>query len=899
MLEEAPAHPAPAERRPHQLVVVSARSEAALDSASTRLAAYLEVHPESDLADVAFTLHVGRRGFRHRRILVAASDDRGGVAALLREPQRLAAAVAAAERPVVFMFPGQGAQYPGMAVGLYKTEPVVRKAIDRCARLLKPIVGADLRRLLFPGRRRHKEAAEALKDTRWAQPALFTVAYAVAKLWKSWGIQPAAMIGHSVGEYVAATLANVMSLEDAVGIIARRGRLISELPRGAMLAVMAPADAVARFVDDDISLAAVNAPGLSVLSGPGGAVDRVEAALVRESIAARRLHTSHAFHSFMMEPILGEFAEIIASVRLSSPLVPFVATLTGEWADGMVTQPRYWTAQLRSTVRFADGVRSLITGKTAAGKDSIFLEVGPGNTLATFAAENTRSMGVESLCLTSLPGPNDKRADTETLLNGLGRLWAHGVKVDWESFHGTERRIRIGLPTYPFERRSYWIGARPEQAAQVKHETRDTSDWFHRPTWRAAEPADANTAVLRDRRVLVLDEQSGVGAKLLERLRALGAQPVVLRQGDGFRRVSDDEYALDPSKADDFLQLAAKVCAHGERLAGVVDCWSAAPPGATDLDVAAVVTLLAPIRLAHALSARPTVRPLPMLLVARGTARVNESDLLDPPRALGRGSARVLPQEHPGLRIAHVDVDADPSVTELVLAELAAGAPEPALAVRGGRRFVETFEPVVIRSAGAPLNLPEHPVVMITGGLGHMGMSLAEAAYARMDARLVLVGRTALPAPSEWAAKSEDPATSRELRELLKRLAQMRAQREELLVVNADFNDFGQVNAAVDTAVAHFGRIDLVVHGAARIDAAAFASVADTGPAVVEAQFSPKLRGLYHLMKALRGREPSRWVLHSSISSVLGGLGLAVYSGANAMLDVLALASGENWLSID
>jgi acyl transferase domain-containing protein/SAM-dependent methyltransferase len=899
VLEEAPAHRAPTARRPHQLVALSARTEAALDGATTRLAAHLDAHPELDLADVAFTLHVGRRSFRHRRMLVAPSDDRAGVAALLGEPQRLAASIAVSERPVVFMFPGQGAQYPGMAEGLYKSEPVVRQAIDRCARLLKPAVAADLRRLLFPAHRRHKEAAEALKDTRWAQPALFTVAYAVAELWKSWGIQPAAMIGHSVGEYVAATLANVMSLEDALAIIARRGQLISALPRGAMLAVMAPAETLARFVDDHVSLAAVNAPGLAVLSGPGSAIDRVESALAGESIAARRLYTSHAFHSSMMEPILSEFEEIVARVPLSPPTIPFVATLTGEWADGPVTQARYWSAQLRSTVRFADGVRSLTSAKAPAGKDAIFLEVGPGNTLATFAAENAKSMETQSLCLASLPGPSDKRADTEVLLNGLGQLWANGVNVDWERFHRSEQRARVSLPTYPFERRIYWIGARPGQSAVVKHEPRDTSAWYHRPTWREVGPAEAEMAVLSDRRILVLDEQTGVGVKLRDRLATLGAHPIVVRQGDGFQRVSDDEYLLDPAKPDEFLELATQVCARGPRLAGVIDCWSAAPPGGTDLDVAAIVTLLAPMRLAHALSSQPTVRPLPVLLVARGTGRVNDADVLDPPRALGKGCARVLPQEHPGLRVAHVDIDLDPSVSDLLLAELAGGASEPALAVRAGQRFVEAFAPVPIAAVNPAKSLPERPVVMITGGLGHMGMSLAEAMYARMGARLVLIGRTTLPPPGEWAAKSEDPAISSELRELLRRLAAMRAQRDEVLVLNADVNDAARVNAAAETALAHFGAIDLVVHGAARIDAAAFASVADTGPAVVEAQFSPKLRGLFHLMQALRGRQPRRWVLHGSISTVLGGLGLAAYAGANAVLDALAEAGGEDWLCID
>jgi acyl transferase domain-containing protein/SAM-dependent methyltransferase len=900
VLEEAPSPRVPTERRSHQLVVLSARSRAALDEATRRLGSHLTAHPDVDLADAAFTLHVGRRAFPHRRALVARSDDRDAATATLLDPERIAATLAAADRPVVFMFPGQGSQYPGMVEDLYHSEPVVGRAVDRCARLLRPHLGADVRRILFPSARRRGQASEELRDTRWAQPALFTVGYALAALWQSWGVRPAAMIGHSVGEYVAAALAGVMTLEDALLLIARRGQLISALPRGSMLAVMAPAEALERFVTDDVSLAAMNAPGLSVLSGPDAAMDRVAAALSAESVSARRLHTSHAFHSAMMHPILDEFEHLVAGVSLSAASIPFAATLTGDWADGDITQPKYWSAQLRSTVRFADAVRVVANSPSPAGQQAVFLEVGPGNTLVTFVTETVRADGRSPLCLTSLPGPHDRRSGTETMLTSLGALWANGGAIDWQGFHRTERRSRVSLPTYPFERQSYWIGARPGQPVDLpQHEARDTSDWFHRAVWREIPPLVLQPDALADRRVLVFDEETGLGETVAACVRTAGGHPIVVRRGAAFQRVGDAAFTLDPRNTDGFTGLAAAVCAADTRLSGIVDCWSAAPPGETDLEAAAVVTLLGPMRLAHALSSRPTVRPLPVVLVARGTARVHDDDALDPPRALGVGSARVIPQEHPGLRVTHVDVDGSASSGDMVVAELAAGAPEPAIAIRGGRRFAEAYEPVVIGSVEPALGLPERPVVLVTGGLGHMGMALSESMFERLQARLVLIGRTALPEPDQWKTQSEDTAVSRERRVLLQRLARLREERDDVLVLNADMNHRDQVGAAVDRAMARFGRIDLVVHGAARIDAAAFASVADSGPSVVDAQFSPKLRGLFHLIHAMRGREPRRWVLHSSISTVLGGLGLAVYSGANAVLDVLALAGGPHWLSID
>ena len=911
VIEEAPRAVPITDRRSHQLLTLSARSEAALDEVTVRMADHLERHPELDLADVAHTLHVGRRQFPYRRTLVAPSDDVAGVVAALREPRRLDATRTGAERQVVFMFPGQGSQYPGMAETLYRTEPVVRQAIDTCARMLKPDLGVDLRRLLFPPASRRARAAEELRDTRWAQPALFTVGYALAELWRSWGVTPAAMIGHSVGEYVAATLSGVMSLEDALRVIVRRGQLISALPRGSMLAVMAPAEALAHFVDGSVSLAAMNAPGFTVLSGPDTAINGVETAIGRGGLVARRLHTSHAFHSSMMDPILAEFEDFVAKVPLAPPSIPVAATLTGSWADGDLQRPDYWSAQLRSTVRFADAVRCVIPAETSAGKEPLFLEVGPGNTLVTFAGDTIKSNGASPVCVPSLPGPNERRSDTEITLTALGRLWAQGAAVDWSGFHRTERRARVSLPTYPFERRSYWIGARSDQPAETApHEVRDTSNWFHRPVWTelaGAGPASrgpahsstASAAALTARRVLVFDEGTGVGHAVCARLRMAGAHPIVVTRGRAFERSQEDHYVVEPTDPESFARLATAACRAEPRLAGVIDCWNAEPPGATPLDAAATVALMAPLRLAHALSGQPTVRPLPMLIVARGTARVHDDDRLDPTRALSAGAAKVLPQEHPGLRLAHLDVDDDAGVADLIVAELAAGAKEPLIALRKGRRFAESYQPIAIPTVTPPRELPDRPVVLVTGGLGHMGMALSEGMFERLGARLVLLGRTALPAPDEWERQSDDAALPPQRRTLLRRLARMHAERDDVLVVNADMNDRARVLAAVDGAIARFGAIDLVVHGAARIDAAAFASAADTTLDVVEAQFSPKLRGLYHLIEAFRDREPRRWVLHSSISSVLGGLGLAVYSGANAVLDAVALSNGPAWLSVD
>ncbi len=292
-----------------------------------------------------------------------------------------------------------------------------------------------------------------------------------------------------------------------------------------------------------------------------------------------------------------------------------------------------------------------------AGKNPICIEAGPGNTLSTFAREIAN--GKASLCLQSLPGPDARRSDTEETLNSLGQLWANGVKVDWEAFHRTEQRSRVSLPTYPFERQTYWVGT---NASANSEEARDPFNWFYRAVWREEPLAASKYQLSRAAGFLVLDRETSPGAAIVDSLRELGCDVITARPGDAYARLSEHEWLLNPDQEQDFRELAGSVCGSETRLSGVIDCWSAtslsSTEGAsTDLDTAAVMSLLAPMRLAHALSGQQTVRPLPMLLLADGTTRVLETDVMDPPRALGAGVARVLPQEHPGLRLAHIDAD--------------------------------------------------------------------------------------------------------------------------------------------------------------------------------------------------------------------------------------------------
>jgi natural product biosynthesis luciferase-like monooxygenase protein len=478
VLEEAPA-PAPvAASRPFHLLTISAKTKTALEVSTANLLAHLKEHPENDLASVAYTLQVGRKTFSHRRVVICRgrgdavesleSLNAGKVSDAYQEGR---------ERPLVFMFPGQGTQHAGMARELYEREQVFREQIDLCARLLKPHLKLDLREILYPsGDEKNgvgeNVAAADIDQTAVAQPGLFVVEYALARLWMAWGVLPEAMIGHSIGEYVAACLAGVMSLEDALRLVATRGRLMQQLPRGSMLAVSVSereAQAMIR-TDAELSLAAVNAPSRCVVSGTTEAVGRLEKWCVEQDIPARRLRTSHAFHSQMMEPLLDEFAAQFAQVKLSAPQLPFISNVTGTWiTTQQATDPLYWTRQLRQTVRFADGVAELLKRP-----ERVLLEAGPGRTLASQVKGLARE-SVETQTLSSLRHPREETSDLEVMLRTLGGLWLSGVKIDWAGFHAHERLRRIPLPTYPFERQRYWIDARPLLPAAAEQTTPEST----------------------------------------------------------------------------------------------------------------------------------------------------------------------------------------------------------------------------------------------------------------------------------------------------------------------------------------------------------------------------------------------------------------------------------------
>jgi len=889
VVEEAPAVPLIRHKKPYEILTVSAKTEGAADQAFANLAAHLAEHPELNFADVAFTCQLGRTVFPHRRAVVV-EDARESIAALAGlDRKRLISGTAGRAAPV-FVFSGQGSQYVNMGRELYEKEAVFRETLDLCAKYLREPLGIDLIAALYPSDAEEESCVERLNQTWLTQPALFAIEYALAQWWRSLGVEPSAMAGHSIGEYVAACLADVFSCEDALAIVAARGRLIYELPAGAMLAV--PLAAAEIELPKELSLAAVNNPAMCVVSGPTDAIAAYEESLAKQSIAGRRLFTSHAFHSAMMEPILGAFEQRLRGITLHAPRIPYLSNVTGTWIKAEeATDPAYWARHIRSTVRFGDNLAELFSVP-----ERVLIEAGPGNALTTLARQWG---GPSAPAFPSLPHPRENVSALRCAFETLGRLWTLGVNVDWSKLHAAGSVQRVSLPTYPFERRKFWI--EPDKIAQVAepaHESAppaasvdsvdETVSLYRRvwtptplPTISAVEPGPW----------LIFRDSFGVADEMARQLKAANPEFAVVEPGNSFQQLKHGRYTLRPSERADYDSLVAALLESGGAPRKIVHLWSlAAEASEAPLEETLDRSFFSPLYLAQALAAQD-LEGVQLALVSNYMQQVDAESVRNPARAVLLGPARVIHKELPGFNCKAIDLDFDggkaaESAAQIV-AEMNGGYENSTIAWRDGERFVETLEPLQLSAAPKHPRLESGGVYLITGGLGALGLSLAEHLAREFRTCIVLVGRSALPPEARWESALLDGGRSDAEKERLRKLVAIRSLAAGLLVLQADVTNLDEMKAAVAQTRRQFGKINGVFHAA---------GVLDDGPLMLKTAASaarvldPKVRGTLVLEEALRDEPLACFVLFSSVSSILPPAGQVDYAAANAFLDAFALS---------
>ncbi|MDT5270153.1 MAG: hypothetical protein QOH49_2339, partial [Acidobacteriota bacterium] len=922
VLEEAPRVEASEESRPWKLLVLSARTKSALEAATANLACHLEANPETDFADVAYTLQVGRKTFGHRRAVVCRDAAEAREALRTRNPKNVFDLhTEAKRRSAVFMFPGQGAQYVNMGLELYRLEPVFRDEVDVCAELLKPHLGLDLRDIMFPPVESEAEATHQLTQTAIAQPALFVIEYALAKLWMKWGVRPEAMVGHSVGEYVAACLAGVMTLPDALSLVALRGRLMQDLPGGDMLAVPLSPEQVRPMLGEELCLASINAPAMCVVSGAAAAVAELQRELDGRGLEYRKLHTSHAFHSHMVDPAIDPFVEAVRKVSLRAPSIPYLSNVSGTWIEASeATDPHYWARHMRQTVRFADCVRELLQEP-----ERVFVEVGPGRSLSALVKQQANGHGAVLVSQASLRHPHDTNSDLEFLTKTLGRLWLAGVQIDWKGFYEYERRRRVPLPTYPFERQRYWVEPvrRPtplEDDYSPAEKASGVAGLFYLPSWkRAAWPkARRNGDAGCESNWLIFLGEDGFGSEMARQLRQdARGEVVTVSAGTQFARLDEFAYTIDASAPADYHALFEDIRARDlspQRVVYLRGLTSGTPllaPASAAAEGFKDVNFYSLLFIAQALAASGLESPVQLAVVSNYAQRVAGDEPLCPEKALADGLCKVITQEHPNLECRTIDVarPAEGSAQERKLiarlvAEFAAPRRAAAVAYRGEQRWLRSFEPLAFDGAeGEGMRLREGGVYLLTGGFGAVGHSVALHLARTRRAKLVLVGRSALPAREMWAEWLATHDDSDDVSRRMRQVEALEAAGAEVEALQADAADLAQLRYVVARAVERFGEINGVIHAAVAVDIDVIVSVEESDRVSCERNFRPKVDALYVLEEVLGERELDFCLLFSSVASILGGLGFGCYAAANAFMDAFACRHNQThatpWMSVN
>ncbi len=914
ILEEPPLAAPSGDSRPWQLLLLSARTTTALHAQSENLAGYLAGPARAGLPDVAYTLSVGRRAFDARRAVLCREGAEAVATLQSLDPERVWSGLASDERrSVVLLLPGEevalrlAATEHAEIAELYAAEPGFRAALDRSAEILTPLLGLDLRPLLGCGV--PEATAGGRLEPDLGEPALFAFEYALAQLWMEWGVTPHVLWGWGVGELVAAGLAGALSLADALALAVARGRALAACPAGSRLEIELAEESLTEYVGaggEGIAVEAVLGPTRCRVAGPEAAIETLQERLNEEGVDCFHLGAARLVAA-LDAAAREEYRKALDRVSFQSPTLALIASETGApLPREEAVRTAFWERQLRATARLGDAL-----GGLADDPRTTLLGIWPGDWM--------QRLPEAERVVAALDGPRDLPAPAR-LLATLGRLWVAGAELDGPGFYRHERRLRVPLPTYPFERRRIWAEPKIGRDQAIWRQAasggkRGVPEWFYALSWRRSEqPAPAPPAV-PEGTWLILGDTLGLGDRLAERLRELGRHTVTVRPGLGFDQPAPGEYRIDPWRFEDYARLLADLRAAGRSPVGVVHLWGVAPDGAAEPEAAQDVVFWSLHHLARALGegAAGEVR---LEVVACGTQEVTGEEELHPERAACLSAGKVIPWEIPGVLCRTIDVTAaapgsraERRLALQLLGELARDPGESVVAYRGGHRWVQGAERLEIEQpAGDPARLRQGGAYLIAGGLTGFGFLVAGFLARTVGARLALVGDMALPPRESWDAwlSGSLSGTGRDDDDTVRLLTAIRRWEElgsEILLVEADLANPGQVRAAVGEARARFGRLHGVFYAAGQQGEEFARRIAELDRDFYAYRLQARLAGLLALAESLDGEELDFVLLASTLASVTGGPAAAVDCLADTFLDLFARRESRRgptpWTSVD
>lgn len=890
---------APATARKTNLLTLSAHSPEALEQACNNLAEFLDEPDAPSPGAVAHTLQTGRKALPYR--LTINGEDHATVVKALRNATITTAQTAASEkRRVAFMMTGHGSQSTTMTRALLAQEPVFRKRFDELASVLKTRTNIDLYAVLTssdPG-----WAQSQLDRMMVSQPLMYVIQLALCALWKSWGVTPETVIGHSSGEFAAAFEAGIFSAEDGLKLVLARGQLMDTSIAGGMIALNYDEHEIKHFIGSNLSVGVINAPDMCVVSGEEKYLNDFITLLEERDVDYRRLHVSRAAHSPTMEAIQPAFAEIAKTIRYRAPETRYISSVTGKPADpDEIATADYWVKHLRTTVRFGEAVGHLVSDPEIA-----LVEIGPGNALSTFARITAGAKGAPApICVQSLARPQDKNEhDDAVIAASLGRLWACGVAIDWKSYRQDQLHHLVSLPTLPLQRQRCWIDppgmTGHEQTRSRSQPTRqpDPERWFHVPGWKSAPRPVASVKIPGKRTVLWLDAgDDALVDKLTTRLaKNDDCQLIRVTTGDAFD-IAGNAATIRRNSATDYEALI-------ETTAPAIIIQTASEQAAADDtdNIPGFDTFHSLCHLGRALALRPDLQT-DIITITTGVFDVTGTEELSPANNMALGPLKVIPQECPNVRTHLLDLDPASDVSAYaahIEDAIRQKDREPIRVVRGRHQWVPAYSPVQLGETSADLgHIREGGVYVISGGLGGLGLTIAEHFARIYKAKLGLISRSPLPKRKDW----NDDTLRADKADIIDRLLAMEEAGAEIRTFALDCADQSAMADTFDEIETSLGPINGVIHAAGDIGFQIHGALDQYSPQQARSQFNAKVRGTNVLEKLLACRRPDFVILMSSMAAVFGGLGFAAYGAACAYMDAVATKhSGKTstrWISIN
>lgn len=869
-------------------------------------------HPSSDILNIAFTLQTGRRRFSIRRKLVCSSIPEA-IEKLSNLPSRAVQTYAAEpgdrDKKAVFIFPGLGPQYSGMGRDLYRCWPVFKEAVDDCLRILNPVLDYDLKTVCFPDDAAVQETQDIPDINRFdvSQLAIFVFEYALAQLVMNWGITPFAMIGYSFGEYAAACVSGVFRLEDILHLLVIRGKLIGALPGGTMLTVPLPVQEVKDRLPANLSIAIDNGSSC-VVSGDSEAVREFERRMKEQKILCAPLPAGHALHSPMMDDVLQDFEREVAAITLHPPRIPYISTVTGQWiktADAL--SPTYWAQQMRQTVRFAQGMKRLLEES-----NTLFIEVGPGRDISALVnREIINESGMHAVNIVKHRDTLKDITDTRYLLDKIGLLWLYGLDIDWEHLYPGSRPQRTPLPAYPFEEKEYRAIVdsyknNPQAALSLTPQAPGSN--YYRLTWEHTLPPVTTVP------------PTPAGPRLIfgdDRFKSFPGDNIIVSRGKTFSGDRTNGFTIDPGVKEHYVLLLETLLENGPLPATIVYAWDLEPEPCLSFDrgyywLLYLLQALAQDNLAKSLAARDEDSPVIQIeVLLDGVFSVTGEETVKPEQSAVLGLCLAIPQEYANICCRVIDISLTPEQglqrwQDWLIAEWS-HFPRPedtAVAYRGHSRWLRRLVPLHLEPVHFhPAILKPGGVYMITGGLGNDGFIRASYLAEHFQAKLVLVGRTALPDRSYWNQILLMEGDSEGVGLKIKRIRELEHMGADVLALSADVSDELDMMVAMKEIDNRFGRLDGVIHGAGETGADSARLLNSLDVEGSELHFKPKIRGLYVLEKMLKDRAIDFCLLTSSVVSVIGGIGQGAYTAASIFMDRFASAHHRersgHWLSLN